>query len=518
MLFGGRKRRIKSAFAGIAVVIFLLTGVTVQAASTPADTYSGQTQDFFLYVQAGENVDIDFTKVVQRSTNPADTDHVITVYRPGGVPNDTCAITAAALASTSCTFTDETAPVDGIWRVAFQRGSMLEYFSWDIVVQNGNTDIPGRIWTSLYRIAQESVPLEVDLEIWYQGEHGYQYKAQHLGYNGVGSNLEVSGIGLIQSGTTCTPLYKSVNRGATNYTLPNGSCNAGYKLFFEAPDSALPPAATRWDGATDWIVPPITNPSVDAISFTPANPGSRAGDIEVEISGYNGFAAVQVDANNNGSYTDPEDVDISTFVTSGTNTITFDGNDGNGSSIPSWQTVAIRVAAHQTAEIHFLSTDVERRHGGIEVLRLNGPLEDRDILFWDDSNFPYPDSNRCSDTPIIDATAGVASTGGIHAWTNDAPCTSFGNFNNGLNGSWGDDRIIDEWTYVATDAAATYTLAGIPVEPVDPPEQNEEEAAPRSSSDLAATGVNRRALIIAGSVALGGAVIIGSRLYETRRS
>ena len=281
-------------------------------------------------------------------------------------------------------------------------------------------------------------------------------------------------MGLVKTGGGCSPLYKSVNRNDLSFVLPPGSCNSAYKIFYEHPASDLPASATRWDGASDWIKPAIATPAISNLSFTSNTPNSRDGNITFNLTGYIGAIDVSVDTNNNGSYSDPGDVTFQYGTSSGAVSVPFDGKDGNGSIIPSTEALGVKVAIDHTAEIHFLATDVELRGGGIEVDRLNGPAGGESIIHWDDTNFASPDANRCSLTSVLDGTAGIDSTGGVHSWSL-AGCggPQFGNFNNNINGSWGDSRIINEWAYVSSNTFQTFNLV-----------------AASESATLAATGQN----------------------------
>jgi uncharacterized repeat protein (TIGR01451 family) len=176
--------------------------------------------------------------------------------------------------------------------------------------------------------------------------------------------------------------------------------------------------------------------------------------------------AVQIDANDDGDYDDPEDVTIPHFADGGAESVAFDGLDGLGNPIPYTQEVGARVLIDRTAELHFTNIDVERRAGGLEVEVLNGPTAGDQTLYWDDTAFTGQNASRCSTTPVLDGTGGVNSAGGVHSWTN-AGCTALGNFNDGINGSWGDVRIMDDWTFVPVEASAELAILARELGPAD---------------------------------------------------
>ncbi len=442
----------------------LLVPKQVQAsAANPASTYIVASNDFYAYVQVGENLDTSFTKQINGS-GAGDVDAVITLSRPGAA-DQSCTITAAAITgvTTACSFDDQTATQTGVWKIHFNHGGNIDYYSWTLGVQTGTTDIPGRAWSSLYSMAQLSgaPPTGIDFAVWYQSEFGYLYRTEYFDYNGIQSLVQASGIGLVHSGGGCVPLYKSVNLSATNFATPPASCDSDFKLFYEAPASDLPTSATQWDATTDWVKPAIATPVISDLSFNSTTLNSRDGDITFNLANYAGLVNVYIDTNNNGNYSDPVDVTIPYGANDGANTVPFDGKDGNGNTIPNSQALSFKANIDRSAEIHFLMQDVELSGGGIEVQRLNGPAGNETLIYWDDTDFADPDSNRCSITPQPNGTAGVDSTGGVHTWSlSGCGAPNYGNFNNGINGSWGDARTIDEWAYVAINTFATYTLAG----------------------------------------------------------
>lgn len=486
---------IKLVLTGFVLVFGLLLKPTSAqaAAANPTGTFMTSTNDFYAYVQTGENLDASFIKQIDGS-GVNDDDAVITVSRPGAA-DSTCTVLAADPVSTACTFINQTATSTGVWHIQFAHTAATphDFYSWSIDVQAGSTDIPGRIWSKLYNMAQQggSPPTGIDFSVWFQSQFGYLYKTSYFDYNGIESAIQAGGLGLVKSGGGCIPLYKSVNRNDTSFDLAPAGCDSDFKLFYEAPAADLPASATDWDATTDWIKPAIANPAISNLAFAPTTANSRDGNVTFNLANFTGLVDLDIDTNGNGSYSDPGDVSIETGAASGAVTIPFDGKDGNGDAIPNSQKLNFKVTIDHTAEIHFLATDVELRGGGIEVDRLNGPGGNLNTIFWDDTNFASPDANRCSLTSQLDGTAGVDSTGGVHAWSLSG-CTGpqFGNFNDNVHGSWGDSRIINEWAFVPANDFAAISLAGF----TDP-----------GTPTLPDTGQNSYALL-----GLAGLLIVGS--------
>ncbi len=452
-----------------AIITSLLPASKASAlAANPASTYITESTDFYAYVNTDENLDASFIKQIDTS-GVNDTDAVFTVSRPGAA-DQVCTVLANDPVSSSCDFTNQTATQSGIWRISFVHGfvTINDQYTWTIGVQTGSTDIPGRVWSSVYNVSQlgGAPPTGVNFSAWYQSEFGYLYKATNFDYNGIQSAIQGDALGLVKSGGGCVPLYKSVNRNDLSYAFPAANCASTFKTFFEVPASDLPVSATKWDGSTDWIKSPITPPSITGLSFT-SGTDSRDGNINITSANYRGAVNLGIDTNGNGVYTDPVDVHLLIGMINGVANVVFNGKDGLGNTIPTSQPINFKATIDHAAEIHFLATDVELRGSGVEVIRQNGPAGNESTIYWDDTKFPSPDANRCSITPdALDATAGVDSTGGVHSWSlSGCGGPQFGNFNNNVNGSWGDSRIINEWAFVPSNASKTFVLSAHTVLP-----------------------------------------------------
>jgi hypothetical protein len=410
--------------------------------------------DFYAYVGMGENLDVLFTK----QPGSASAGAVVTVEGPGVGPV-TCSFASPEVPGETCSFTDRTAPTAGVWRIAFDHEHTTGYL-WQIEVQDtGSTTIPGRVWTEDLGVMQMGqLTYVADMPLWYQSEFGYLYEATHLGMHGINSRLRADATGVRLAGG-CLSAYRSVLKSDPGFgQTALGECGSPYKIFFAPPAVDLPASASLWDGGSTWVRPPVVAPQVGSLTFTQDSSTARSGDIAYTTSGFSGQFSVSIDTNDDGVFDGPADVTIPAF-SSGSGSVRFDGNDGQGNPVPVTQPVRIRARIDRTGEVHFVSNDVETRGDGIEVTRLNGPGSPDPTLYWDDSLLPNPDPNKCGTFPPQTAgTAGVDSSGGVHPWDSvgcpgaGQPGGALGNVNNGVNGSWGDVRLIEDWTYVAADA------------------------------------------------------------------
>ena len=212
-----------------------------------------------------------------------------------------------------------------------------------------------------------------------------------------------------------------------------------HKIFFNPPDVTMPASAPAFyhdranlslrdliDAAGN-VIPSITgNPATDLGASHPTflyqNPPAVGGienveafhtcaagvsinfDLLTDPDQINNTVEIQVDANRNGNFGDPEDVTIiKTPVTLGANTAFWDGIDGLGNetligTTEPKLTVAFTPA---TGEVHFPAIDVEGNFGGVRIKALNGPNQGEDTFFWNDTITPAasnPEFGKASGT------------------------------------------------------------------------------------------------------------------------
>jgi hypothetical protein len=344
-----------------------------------------------------------------------------------------------------------------------------------------------------------------------QRSDGYRYEITQFEYNGFGSTLKVGafGVGTVENVTAgkCISAYESVNLTADSISddgydpweepyIPDpighqgksldniSACSkrATYRIFFEVPDTTLPENAARWDGKTEfglYRADPLP-PTITASFEDTNNRGDYSGQaVIMNHDSYYGNAALELDTD--GDSRDNYDVKIPFGITDFETRISLDGtkNNNGGAKIPINTLVKGRVRIEHVGEMHVLSGDIEKRGGigsggnlpgGIEVQRKNGSAPNRSIVFWNDMT--GLSSARATVTPVLQSLSptGTASDGGVHAWgvpityeecfeeivdgtrVIRCPFDKIGHNNRRDEHSWGDNRIIEDWTY---DIAAT---------------------------------------------------------------
>ena len=470
----------------------LVPGSSTFAESNPSGTEVWLPNEIRAYVGPGEQLDAQFTKTFKPPIADmiAGKKSTVDIYKAGDgdTPSSTCSIDAADPIGTDCAaaLTSLASSQPGVWRIRIDPNrdgsstSTRDRFTWEVKVKSGASVKNGRVWALSYNTAQvwpsnAGYQGNTDIEFWYQSKEGYQYNAQYLDYNGVGSYFYANPYGLVHV-NTCTPAYKSYSeadvgegKAIRNPAQAAAECGGQYKLFFKAPASDLPEEATNWRGDTEWVNKPIQTPKIDEIKFVKTTPdtGVRTGQLKFNVTGYAGTAKIEIDANGDNEFNGPTDFTESVPVTSGENIYEYAGVDKEGNPIPNNQTVNFKIKLDKLAEIHFTNADAEHRGGGIKIARLNGPVEQRDTISWNDSELPSDVPTRCS---LIGPNAGddVPSTGGVHSWKGmgqageegvDSNCSPFAA---GIDGAdkdpYGNYRYIEDWASIETNITVDYSL------------------------------------------------------------
>jgi len=339
-----------------------------------------------------------------------------------------------------------TAADQGVWTAVYSNVS-----TWSITVYDGDPadastqEIPGRVWSERYEISQGGSSGK-DITFWMVNDHGYQYEVKLLNYNGQSSTIQATDTGIPVSDLNCAPSNRSWDR-----PHPDPSCGDSARMFFEPPAADLPVSAPMWstvDGAavTQTVKPaPYLPDSVVASDFSFTRTGAlwAEGTFDYDLgAAFSGSHLVQIDVNGNGVFTDAVDRQIRANAEGAALEVDFDGLDGTGAAIPQCSELTARVLIDRVGEIHVLQNDVELR-GGIEVTRQNGAASPSDVIYWDDTQL----GPRANTTAVVDGMTGVASTGGVHGWANNS-------------NSWGNSRMIDDFTYVPTSRIAGTTTVG----------------------------------------------------------
>lgn len=285
---------------------------------------------------------------------------------------------------------------------------------------------------------------------------------------GVDSEFSTSELGVRESAKSCTSAYSSYGsltidaaQGANVLGFKQYSeCDDANKTFLSNPDPTLPAIVTLPDGTTDWLYAPTIKPTVLSIlSYThKVGDPSMAGTIAGSVENYRGNVTMRIDVDGDGKFNGANDRNVTIGTKGGVVSYAWDGKDAKGNAVPVGTNISFRLDADRKGEIHFARWDIEQNNEGIVVNRIRGQRNVKPTwLYWDDSRLGA--AGVCgtrSITPIDNSVTGVDSVSGVHSWDNKG-CASNGNgelTNN--DSSWGNNRLLDDWTY--DSAAATDSL------------------------------------------------------------
>lgn len=278
---------------------------------------------------------------------------------------------------------------------------------------------------------------------------GYQYTLNNNGQAGDGFTFFVNNKGFRNVNGTAS--YLSVdtinNPNVQDPRTPDTQSDITQKLFFNPPSSDLPTSASSNAGTT-WLLNPISASSVTNIAFigtegTPGKAGTSplGGNFTFNSTG-GGTYTIIIDVNKNGSYTDAIDRKLTGSANNGSNSIYWDGLDGQGNKVPADTVSGYKagITINTTAgEVHFPFIDVERNVNGILLTRLNGLSAPDNVMYWDDSQITVLGTPS---NPIKNIT-GINSLVNGHKWgtatTNPQDDQDFGN-NKGID-TWADIPI-----------------------------------------------------------------------------
>ena len=352
--------------------------------------------------------------------------------------------------------------------------------AWDITVRNSGTPITGRVYANYYAFNIGGNSRSLSSAFTVLTREGYQYEIDLNGIDPYGFIFFANRNGFYDV-STGDSIFRSLQMVGANIgqSLPSGyafqnpnNADVGiyvtHKTFINPPDSSLPASANSPTGLTWLYNLPVQPPTPSNFRFvgeegTEGKAGTNplSGTLTFDSTSQNAFA-ITIDLSNDGIYGNANDRTFLGRSVVGTNSVFWDGTDGNGDPVPpSAIPYAVRINQY-AGEAHFPIIDAERNNNGLIIQRLNQPpgatsvSEDPFNIYYDDRN-----SDVASDFALCAsgesgadcyggppnpraALTGVNSSGGQHRWfrTND---------------DFGNRRGIDTWVYYPS---ADVELAG----------------------------------------------------------
>ena len=323
--------------------------------------------------------------------------------------------------------------------------------AFDVSVRDASNSkfLTGRVFTNVFEGILGTFDVGFNAIVTILTKDGYLYTLNNNGQAGNGFSFFANNKGFRNNNNAAS--YQSVD----NLNSPNiqdaraadTQSDITHKIFFNAPAADLPSQANTPGGGTTWllntpITPTLTNIGFTGIEGTPNIAGTNplGGNITFTAS-INGTYQVAIDVNGNGVYTDAIDRVITGQAYAGSNTVYWNGLDGQGNKVSvNTNGYNIQVSAVlNSGEVHFPFFDVERNVNGIILTRTNGSNAPDNTIYWDDTPITIVGTPP---NPIKNLT-GISSLVNGHKWgTPGAQEAEFGN-----------NKGIDTWAYVLNTIA-----------------------------------------------------------------
>ncbi len=343
-------------------------------------------------------------------------------------------------------------------RAINQPNSRRVVLAWDITVsQNGagnevgSTLLDGRVYSNEHISLINGNGFTTSPTFYVLTREGFLYKVDINDADPFRFPISSNSRGLVR-GLTKEPVYQSRSKNTfIRNADPNTWIDSVYlyepqardfgnlvnnKIFFNPPDPNMPNMANvtdifRMDPHQTWLNTQLQLAQLDSVFFN--GDGCDPGYLEFGLGGFfvlnlnvNARATINMDIDNNGSFDDPVDVTLSGEINAPTDTLFWDGTDGNGVPLPFGSYTIPYTGNIRYGEIHIALSDVENNLGGVTFSWLNAPPTLPDSLFYYDHSF------------IGGAVSGGGTPGNPLPTTQ--PFTYMSNF--------GNDRYLDQWTFI----------------------------------------------------------------------
>ncbi|AWN22816.1 hypothetical protein DKM44_05905 [Deinococcus irradiatisoli] len=341
--------------------------------------------------------------------------------------------------------------VGNAWPVPTATDSSIA--AWDVtVVQNGSTAVPGRVWTTYLAMNSGGNSRSVGLKLYVQTKDGYRYKVtQDL--DPYGFVFFANNKGVTNSSSQAT--FQSTTVASATYGTPVVGLDSGtdvtHKLFFNVPDSTLPATV-----GTDWLrtSAPTLPPTPSGLTFTGREgnagyAGSASGFLLGGTFTFTNSSAqafsyrLTIPLSGSGSNTNRI---LTGVAKSGTNTVDWDGLDGDGKAVPAGSNSYTASVTLFAGDVHFPLLDSENAVG-LKITRETLSDSSASMIYWDDRLLTRTNgvSNGIAGAPSPDVTPNGADSSSIsqHSWSS----------------SFGDKKLMDTWAYYpGSPATASNTV------------------------------------------------------------
>jgi hypothetical protein len=357
--------------------------------------------------------------------------------------------------------------------------------AFDVSVVKDNRIIMGRVYTDYMSLSGGELSRTVGsgpartryyftetYTLYLLTKQGYRYNVTLNGIAPYGYFIYADNVGL-QLADGVTPAYESIsyqpvrptNRRILRPGDPDTYSESKHKIFFNAPDAAMPTTATL-NNQSIWLNPALINGTGTVVlRYTiTGSPNPLSGYFTFDYPNLGIRYKIIIDANGDFIYGNANDVTLAGTSIINQNDVNWNGLDANGVALPLTSCLNARIE-FVAGEVHIPLADAENFRGGIEIARLNGNgTLPNYTVHWNDS--VLNDNNNISPTYMKKTpAAGVSSLGGVHSWERlenlspPNPPNVQGYTNNPTHTTYyGDTRYMDIWAY---DTLQTGNFAAI---------------------------------------------------------
>ena len=370
----------------------------------------------------------------------------------------------------------------------FSTGQGTSVAAWDVTVRDSassTTDITGRVFAYYLALFTGSNGRSLYGDLYAATTDGYQYEVALNGVDPNGFIIYGNQVGFYDS-DGASPLYHDVVSNVTNsgqvYPIEGGCSLAlpSYPLFFHLPATETLTAAGVATAPTD--------PILSALSFSGTAGGNNSrlgtGGTFRFTSNLPAVYDIIISCDNvNIDPTLPANRRLRGVRPSGASAVTWDGKDNSGANFPVGTGYGFKATIH-AGEYHFPLLDAENStQGGPNVTLLNHANANGSsytVGFYDDRGYVTLNGTDVTNSATPGAAGVGVKLGGIDppSVINADPINGFdmasnqraygqtgnnGNANATDQGSFGDTKGLDLWTYFPSPAqSSTLNIQGAP--------------------------------------------------------
>ncbi|MCW5314447.1 DUF11 domain-containing protein [Nostoc sp. KVJ3] len=349
--------------------------------------------------------------------------------------------------------------------------------AWDVTVrssdQTSTTDLNGRLFTYYIAFYTGNNGRYLNFPVYPVTTDGFQYKVELRGTDPNGFVLYGNQTGFFDSDGK-TPLYHDILGADSQLTSPQGGVSLArpqYATFFNSIDANVLPYIERYqrDGTLDGTGIPLS-PIIPAVSNLQFNGTVTGNNSSYRTGGTFNFGSnvtgiYELIISQDGSNFDPTNSQNrllrGTMTATGQQAVSWDGKDNSGNFFPVGSNYRVRVTTYG-GEYHFPLLDAENNFTGgptITMLNATNPIGDT-RGFYDDRGYKTIGGTQigtsgqvlCGANPPNPAFSDPIN--GFDTASNDRKfgqgtlgSNNGGNAGTSCNGSFGDAKGLDLWTY-----------------------------------------------------------------------